>query len=67
MRAADLKPGDTVNLYIPTKDEDSKKYSPAKKRLTVIGCYRHLVLFQDSKGIRECFNYTDVQRYLSKG
>lgn len=67
MRAAELRVGDIVTLYIPTRDEDSKKYSPTRKQLTVAGVYRNLILFQDAKGIRECFNYVDVDRYLKKG
>lgn len=61
-KMCEFKIGDKVQINKKVRDTfDKDKTVTEKMKGTVIGRYPNSLLVENSKGIRECFTYTDIK------
>lgn len=59
-----FKRGDTYTIYIKERAPVGNKHIVKKKRVRIIELYKHVVLIEDSRGIRSAPSYWTFSRML---
>lgn len=57
-----LVEGNTYTFYI-----EKGPSTIVKKKVKLLKCYKHHAMFELNNGIRQCFRYFDIARYLQPG